>query len=130
MFKMAHEKTSHELEVKPRTDRTLLVSLYEQGTQICMIDTTKFHNELTEEQKLTICKEIMTSICRRYANDNLPKGALYLKRDEMPRNHPRRKLTAKETNQKKAHKKRQAPRLTSPRRKIPRGRDRPIASQR
>ena len=88
VFRMEHSITHHSLEVRPRTDRSLLMSMYEQGSQVCMINVDRFKESKSEDERLKICFGIMKKICVMYSKDKLTKKELYPQRDKAFKEHP------------------------------------------
>ena len=95
-----HSKTSNALRVQIRADRGILMSLYEQGAQICQIPIDIFEEEewkdknrvgkATDPKKFATpnsaearkaAEAFMVSIAKEYAADKIPKEDLYVHRD-------------------------------------------------
>ena len=72
-----HSVTLNQLEVRPRPDRQLLVSLYEQGKQILQINTEKLSQDDDDPNcKVKKAYGLMVTIGEMYQKDLVPKEKL------------------------------------------------------
>ena len=74
-----HVASWNSLVVKPRADKTMLVALFEQNKQICMVNCENIKRTLQEQ--LQICFEMMKEIGELYSIDKVRKENLYKERD-------------------------------------------------
>ena len=88
-FKIQHESTKNLLVVDQRTDRALLMSLYEQGKQICQVRVDKF-GDLDQKSPSKLpndhpvvkkAGDFMKEICEAYCKDEVAIEDLYKHRD-------------------------------------------------
>lgn len=77
-----HITTKHALKIRTRADRGLLISLYEQGRQVCQVDVKKW-DPAEGEVGTARAIEFMLPIATKYMNDLVERSALYALRDEL-----------------------------------------------
>ena len=83
VWKELHSVTKNNLEVRPRADRTLLCSLYEQGRQILQLNTTSLKKVTADENdQIKTAFVIMKGIAQDYRDDKITKEQLKAVRDK------------------------------------------------
>ena len=69
-----HVLTHHKVTVCPRTDRRPMISMYEQGCQICQIHLDTFRGNIGTQRKSAF--DLMVEIAMAYTSDTITKGQL------------------------------------------------------
>lgn len=75
-----HHLSHHKLSVRRRNDRALLVSLFEQGGQVCQVRVDRFGDESAES--LAKAGALMTRVAQAYACGDIEKDELLARRDQ------------------------------------------------
>ena len=102
MFEAEHAQTRHKLTVKERTDRGQLVSLFEQGAQVCQFKVTSFGPDDKDPATLKAATDAMITIAKRYASNEIDKSQLYIARNEILANLEKKKTATAKTARSKA----------------------------
>ena len=89
LVEFTHVDTKHLISVQQRVDRKLLMSVYDQGRQILMVNQDLFgavENQHVQQdldsRSLQACLKFMTDIAENYAAGRIPKESLKEVRDE------------------------------------------------
>ena len=69
-----HATTHHKVTVCPRTDRRPMVSMFEQGSQICQIHLDTFEGDTETQQKSAF--DLMVELAMAYTSDSINKTEL------------------------------------------------------
>ena len=81
-FRGIHKDTHHEIVVKTRADRCLLVSMYEQGRQVLQVNPKEFGDpEL--EATVNEAGRSLSAIAKQFADAKLSREHLKSKRNEL-----------------------------------------------
>ena len=80
LWKATDPKTNSIISVKPRKDRGMLASLYDQGHQICQVRVEGFKTGLKE------ALPFMTAMGKEFMKGTIEKDDLSKKRDELLKN--------------------------------------------
>ena len=75
-----HATTHHKITVVPRADRRPLISMFEQGSQVCQVHLDCFPGD-QKSQKLEAF-QLMKEIAMAYSSDSVKKGDLLGMRDD------------------------------------------------
>ena len=75
-----HATTHHKITVAPRADRKPLISMLEQGSQVCQVHLDCFPGD--ENPQKHGASQLMKEIAMAYSSDSVKKGDLLGMRDD------------------------------------------------
>lgn len=75
-----HATTHHKISVALRSDRKPMVSMFEQGSQVCQIHLDAFPGDLGSQKREAF--QLMQEIAMSYVCDRIKKCDLYSTRDD------------------------------------------------
>ena len=79
---VVHKITHNAISIKQKKDRQLLMTIYEQNSQVCKVGVATFGPEDEEDSNLQAA-EFMGELAKLYTNDEVEKKDLKLKRNSM-----------------------------------------------
>jgi len=75
-----HATTHHKISVAPRSDRKPMVSMWEQGSQVCQIHLDAFPGDVGSQRREAF--QLMRELAMSYACGRIEKSDLYSTRDD------------------------------------------------